>query len=295
MRLDELFRIKPGKSDSRLNAIEMNYQRSLTELCMNRFKWSNLPPSVDKRFLEFVLFQQALAVFYKDTQYDRFMALRGAGTGLLNMYDNPVQFIVYGNTMINKTLNANQCVPIWANMLRIPDFQTVALYASRLAENDVSIDIASMNLREPTLIIAPEETRLSWKNVFQQKRKGATEVWGAPGMDTSAVQKFDMAGDVRTLEALQLSRARIWNDCMSMLGIDNANQEKKERLVSGEVDANNAQVSAYKAVALSSRQYACEQINAMYGLEVWVEYNTDVELMQEQMFTASIGGGVSNG
>lgn len=293
-------KISASSPELRAAAIEKNYFRIMTELCVNRFKWEGLPAGVDSRFMEMALHSQGLAVFFHSSdlpsselsdKYDRYFCLRGAGAGILNMYDNPVEFWVYGNTMINERIPGDRCVPIWANMLRTPEMETVALYASRLAENDISIDIASMNLRQPTVIVANEETRLSWKNIMQQKWRGAFQIWGAPGLDMSALQKFDVAGDVRTLEHLQLSRSRIWNDGMTMLGIDNSNQEKKERLVAGEVSANNAQVSAYKAVALNSRRYACEQINAMYpelGGKVRVNYNVDIEEMAAAEFTASL-------
>ncbi len=32
------------------------------------------------------------------------------------MYNNPTEFIVYrGNTMVNKTVKSDMCVPIWNN------------------------------------------------------------------------------------------------------------------------------------------------------------------------------------
>ena len=68
---------------------------------------------------------------------------------------------------------------------------------------------------------------------------------------------------------------------MTFLGINNANQDKKERLVVAEVSANDSEIMMARKIALDSRQLACEQINKKYGLNVSVEWNVDVDKMAE--------------
>src|SRR5699024_8940304 len=74
---------------------------------------------------------------------------------------------------------------------------------------------------------------------------------------------LDLGVEPDSIEKLHILRTRIWNECMGLLGIDNANQDKKERLVADEVDANSDKVALSRAVNLKSRQNAAEQINAM--------------------------------
>ena len=63
------------------------------------------------------------------------------------------------------------------------------------------------------------------------------------------------------------------NEFMGFMGINNANQDKRERLVSDEVAANNSQVGIFRADAMNAREYACELINRRYNLNVSVEWN----------------------
>ena len=74
-------------------------------------------------------------------------------------------------------------------------------------------------------------------------------------------------------------RMRLWNDCMTLLGIQNTNSDKRERMVVDEVNANDGQVKAARNVALMVRQEAANQINRMYpGLNVQVDWNEESQV-----------------
>ena len=110
-----------GNTRTKKARIARMYVRILTEMCMNRFKWEGLPDSIDPRFLEWTLFRDALSVFYFDKEFDQYMALRASGRDGVNFYDNPTGFTAYGNQVFSKHLKADECVPIWANYMRLPD------------------------------------------------------------------------------------------------------------------------------------------------------------------------------
>jgi len=88
---------------------------------------------------------------------------------------------------------------------------------------------------------------------------------------------LDLGINEHALEKLHIVRTRLWSECMGLLGINNANQDKKERLVASEVDANDDQVSSMQYVNLNARRQACHMINARYGLDVSVEYNAQIQ------------------
>jgi hypothetical protein len=244
---------------------ERMYTRMLTEACANRFKWDGLPETIDERFLEIGLAHRALMVFYFDPDYNKFMTLKASGTGELNMYDNPTRFTVTGGTMINKTLKANECVPIWSNYLRTPDFDIIYLYSRKLAEIDRTIEIAVDAMRYTTVIAADENTRHSWNQIMRQRREGQPIIFGSQALDMSVVQAFNVAPHPEALPNLLIAKSKMWNECMTLLGINNANQDKKERLVADEVAANDEQIEATRAIAMNARLQACHQINRMYG------------------------------
>jgi hypothetical protein len=258
------------------------YRRILMELCLARFKWTGLPDTIDIRFMETVLLRDALAVFYWDSEYDRFMVLRAMGLGNLNMYDNPTEFTVYGNAMLNKKLSGRECVPIWANKLRIPEMDVIHLYARRLAELDRTIDINQLNTRHPVVFAVDVNERLSMVNAFRKVQEGEPVIFGTEMMGPTAlgekVSVFNTGQDKGVLTEILDVKTRTWNEAMTLLGIMNVNSEKRERMVVEEAAGASGMVLAFRGAAMGERQAACERINEMYGLECSVEWALDEDL-----------------
>lgn len=261
---------------------EQMYLGALSELCVNRFKWDGLPDEIDRTFIEKQLHFGGLVVFFHSTdgisfsapdKYNRYFALKASAQGQINMYDNPTEFHVYGNQMIERDLNARECVPIWANTLRMPQRQAIVLYARKLAKIDRTIDITVENLRYTRMVTGNQNQKQSLVNIMRQVDEGKPIVYTAPGFDSSAIQSLDLGVHPDTLPKLMDARNSLWNQAMGFLGINNANQDKRERLVASEVQANDEQVLAVRATMLNTRQYACEQINKRYGLNVSVSYD----------------------
>ena len=61
--------------------------------------------------------------------------------------------------------------------------------------------------------------------------------------------------------------------------------EKKERLVTGEVDANNELIDLSAQTMLLTRQFACEQYNKLWGGNISVRQRSYQEIIKR------LGGG----
>jgi hypothetical protein len=304
-------------------------ERNMTELAVNRFKWEGLPDSIDPRFLELCLFFNALAVVYWDKDYDKLLAVRGTGTGFVNMLDNPVSFSVIGPGSLikpttdtapaqfhNKIISAYspaahselsddekklKCIPIWANYLRSPEIDIVKIYATRLATIDRTLEINSKNSRRNKILKGGANLQLSMVNFARGMDQGdeLIQVTG-PMQDMEFIEAIDLGVDSESFDKLSLLRTRIWNEAMTLLGIDAANQDKKERLVVAEVGANDGQTDSMRFVSLNARRQACDMINEVFAAdleeEVTVDFVVEVNAQEEadeqaerQMMTQNAG------
>lgn len=278
------------------------WERQLINLAANRFKWDGLPSSIDVRFMELTLCYYGLSVYYHDRDLDVDLAVQGSGTAYVNMLQNPVAFTIIGpapgftpnsQTMGAKTLSAynpvvdyekakvdpkTKCIPIWANWLRTPDIDAIQMYARRLAMIDRTIEINVKAARQPKVLKANQNTRLTLENINRQIDQGADVlVINGEGMDLSDLEVLDFGIDPKQLSELHILKTRYWNEIMGILGIDNSNQDKKERLVASEVDANNGQTDSFRFVQLNARRQAADYIKTVFGHDVKVEFNVEVE------------------
>jgi len=252
--------------------VERMNQRILTELCMNRFEWKGLPDSIEPRFLELQLFYNAVAVFYKDDATGELLCAKGSGAGAVNFNDNPTSFWVIGSNMQGKRLEITEAVPVYANMLRAPDLDIVLTYSRKLAAIDRTIEINIEQMRYTKIIKTNQSTQLSMENIDRQIQAGVSSIKVHDSLDLSAIDVLDVGIPVEAVPNLLVAESKIWNKCMGLLGINNANQDKKERLVAAEVGANDEQVNATRNIALNSRQYAAKQINDMFGTNITVDF-----------------------
>lgn len=302
-----LFGTGPYLANNNVNReriINRMLMKVMIELAVNRFKWEGLPDSIDPRFLEMTLFYKALAIYYFDEGFNKELVVQGAGMSYLNVFDNPVSFNVIApgakidvagsqtNVQTPRILSAydparhkelpenerrKKAIPIWANALRYPEIDVVSVYASRLAAMDRTIEINSSNARHNKVLKATPNTQLSIVNANRSMEQGETLQVTGPLEDMQFIDVVDLGVDPDSFDKLHMLRTRTWNECMGLLGIDNSNQDKKERLVSAEVGANDSQTDSMRYVSLNARRQACGYIKDVFGTNVSVDFNTEIE------------------
>ena len=324
--LDRYF--QPNTSIKREMAITRMLERKIVDLCANRFKWTGFPETIDTRFLEMVLLYQALAVVYLDQDYDVLLAVRASGSGFVNALDNPVEFQVVGPRPIeipgattlstdlgtglytktvqafDRIIHSNNAfaekrktmgIPIWANYVRVPDLDIIRIYASRLAWIDRTLEINAKNARRNKVLKAPQNMQLSVQNFAKQADEGTEYIQVAGALqDMEFIEALDLGVNPDSYDKLCILRTRVWNELMTLLGIDSANQDKKERLVASEVSANDSQTDSFRYVNLNARRQAAESIKLVFGYDVQVEYNAEVEAQAKAAEAASIDNEQSN-
>lgn len=281
--------------NDRFSAINRMHIRTLTERATNRFKWINLPEGCDERYLELNLFYRALAVFFKDKGSGGIFAMQGAASGPPDINMNPREFTITsgGGQFTGRQVSAvntfqqigddlietvdPDAVPVWSNYLRVPDIDIVLIYAYKLADLDVTIEINSHNARRNKVVAVDENQRLTATNINRQIDQGDNfiqlNMTGLQALPTT----LDLGVLPDTIEKLHILRVRLENEAMNLLGVNSANQDKKERLVADEVAANDDMVQSNKNIALNQREAAVEKINKLWDLDIEVMYKSDWE------------------
>lgn len=258
------------------NATFLDYYTRLKEYAINMFEWVNLPDTVDERFLELCLFEYGFAVFFKNKDNGALMALNSRIDGRLNVYRVPLYRTAYATNGFQQNLTIDDSVLIFNNYLRQPTTLTIELFAKRLYEVQQTIDVNMKSQKFTTIFKCSENQRLTFKNIMMQWDGNEPFIFGDKNLDTNSIEVIN-ANAPYNIDKMDIHKNMVWNEAMTFLGIENANTDKKERLVENEVSANNGQIEASRYIMLNARRQACKQINKMFekeldGKKIWVRF-----------------------
>lgn len=248
------------------------YYYKLMLIARSLFKWENLPNNMDERWIEKYLFSSGKCIFYKDPNMG-FMVAGFGQQGSINCYGDPTSvYPVAENYVYNgpELINGENCYVIRNNDLMLPNFPVIRKYAFDLTNIDRAISVNVEAIKTPIIVRCSDKQKLSLKNAINQRRDNEPVIWTS---DTANIG--DMVDTLNTnapvvFPQLQTQKHMILNEVFTDLGINNANMDKRERMVANEVEANNEQVKASEDVMLKAREQACKEINRIFGTNISV-------------------------
>ena len=255
------------------NMTYKQYVDRLIELSCVMFEWKNLPDTVDQRYMETTLLTQGKCLFFKDDVLG-FLALPMSSSGPLNVYGLPTIRAVKADNGFTASRREEDSVIIWNNYLHQGSMLDVEMFARRLYNMDRTIDVNINAQKTPVLIRCSEEQRLVLKNLYQNYDGNMPVIFGDKQLDLKGISVLT-TGAPFVADKIREEKTATWNEALTYLGISNVNVVKKERLVSDEVSRNLGGTIASRYSRLEMRRTACEQINAMFGLNVECHYRED--------------------
>lgn len=130
-----------------------------------------------------------------------------------------------------------ECVVGWAQRSHRPICATMDLYASKLASIDMLISINEKVQKMPWLVNVPEGGEQKIREMYNALDNDEPVLFlDMDGVDLRAL----ISGAPYNLDKLYNYRQAYLNDALTFLGVNNlGNVEKKERLISDEVNHNN--------------------------------------------------------
>lgn len=251
----------------------------LKNLAVTRFQWKDLPYTCDARTIEMSLFERGNCLYF-DEELVGNLTLPCTLSGGYTLYGLPKMrkpFSISEQYAIFDFRTPSNSVIIFNNYERTATSETIMLYSYLLYEIRRAIDVNVKGQKTPVLLRASEKQRLTLRNLYMQYDGNIPFIFGDPNLNLS-----DMIEAIRTdvpyvSDKLKILYNNIYNEVLSFLGIENANQDKRERLVTEEVGGNDGNVEANRESFLVARQEAVEQINSMFGTNIEVSYRSNLD------------------
>ena len=259
------------------NKTYIDYLNRLRLIATSLFTWDKLDDYAGtgaSRFLEQSLYDNGRACFVEDSELG-YLALKVNPSDKLNVYNLPTKVLAW-SIGYNKEYAFDDVVYIMNNELQMPTADTIQLMAYRLYETERTIDTNLIAQKTPVLIEGDTKTILTLKNVYMQYSGNTPFIFGNKQFDISNKLNVLKTDAPYLIDKLENHKHEIWNEAMTYLGIDNANTDKKERLITDEVESNNELINYYLNCFYKTRKKACDEINSKYGLDVSIKLNKDV-------------------
>lgn len=253
------------------------FKRYLLQKAFSVFKW-NLPENWSKDYFLYTLYTYGHLAIIKTTPFGvipQQCSLMG-----YDVFYRPTHAVITNHLLkgITTPRIGTQCV-----LMKLqPDYggimDLVSYYAEMMA---LSAETASMNLANSKLsylFFADGKVKAeSWKSIFDDIQSGELAVVADSKLKNpnggDMWQPFSQNVGQNYIVSELLTDLRKWENMFNTaIGIPNANTDKKERLITDEVNANNKETESTVDVWLELLQEACEKARNMFNIEISVDW-----------------------
>lgn len=277
----------PSTVHTKNTELQRFFQKYLLQKAMSVFKW-NLPETWDRDYFLYVLYCIGYVAVLNT---DKFGVIpQQCGLDGYNIYYQPKRALITNPLLkgLKRLDIGTQCELIKLQ----PDFSGVldltGFYSDMMS---LSAETAGVNLVNSRLSYVffgkNQNTAESQKKLFDKIAGGEPAAFidkalydpqsGSPSwipFQQNVGQNY-IAGDV-------LQDLRKWEMMFDTdIGIPNANTDKKERLITDEVNANNVETTTKAELWLEQLQKCCEKVNNMFGLSISVDWRHDPHEQKE--------------
>lgn len=268
--MNKLLPLKANKTDLENLITESFLYDRFRLLMVNQFKWTGPEElNIQERHIENFLFDNGYCLFFEDKENGA-LCLPCYGEGGQNVYGD---FLRYRATGFNysKSVNADDCVLIENNKLRMPTHKAVIYFVTRLYDLTRTMDVNVKQLRLQTIFTANDKNLLTVKKIQDEVDRYNWAVIADNSMQIEEIVKAITTGVKCLTPELTDRYNAVMNEALTYFGINNANTDKRERLITDETNANNQFIDSCAEMFLESRKRACEEINKKFGLNWSVE------------------------
>ena len=261
------------------NASFRFFSRYLWEKILSVFVF-DLPPTFGKELFLNALFANGVVTIVPTAKYG-LLAQWGVYGGY-NVNYQP-RYMLFSNPLLPELSGRELVIGKDCAVIRLTDdwlgvVDLVAFYAGKMALATQAIDVNLINSKLAYVFAAKDKTQAqSFKKLMDTINNGETSVVVDKSLfaeDGSANWQAFQQNLKQTYIVTELLNdcAKIEDEFNTRIGIPNANTEKRERLISDEVNANNVETSILAAGWLENIREGCDTVREMYGAKITVDW-----------------------
>ena len=254
---------------------EKQLTRYMLAKTLSMFEWENLPDTIPKREIEYLLQVNGYAFITKVG--DDLYAFAGGLGGVGDAYGNPTEITISNPALnFNKTLSLkDDGVLIKNDSMMMGLMPIYEKHNTMLIENDINMVLYGYNTRINTLISASDDqTRTNAEQYLKKIVDGDIGVIGENAIFDGIKVHGATTGQGQSITAIteyhQYIKASLYNE----IGLSLNFNMKRERLTSGEVVQSDGSLFPFVYNMMENRLHAIELLNQKYTLDVVIDFGS---------------------
>lgn len=267
----QFFARKPKDVDGVANTSTIYYREYLLKKILSRFEFDGLPSYWDMDYFLEVLFLDG-KICITDTAAG-VLALRCGVTGV-GIFEQPTECQIANPVLgsFRRTIDVD-CTLIKLQYNYSGVGWLINRYATMLAMCDSSVATNLMNTKVTYVFKASSKAQAeTMKKMYDDITCGKPAVFVGENGAINEENVFVMPAKQNYIaEDVQILKRKIINEFLTEIGINNTNQDKRERLTDDEVNANNDEVYANVQHWYDNLSDGINKANALYNLGLSVK------------------------
>lgn len=265
-------RVEPEDVYGQDNVSVMRWRLKLLRMVTPIVQFKNVPESWDIDYLKTILFINGF-ICITDTS----AGILPLETGLAgqNVFRHPTTCVIANPVLgsFDRTIDID-CVLLKLQYAYSGIVDELDEYSYRLAACDASIDVNLINSRVSFIAEAGTKAQAETiKAMYTQMSKGKPcVVWKKNPGDSDVQIYYNKVKENYVADLIQDTKRTIINEFLTLFGINNANTDKRERLVTDEVNANNEELDANIGQFVECITDGVNRINKMFNLNIAVDF-----------------------
>lgn len=261
------FAENPHEVDGVYNASVAYWTDYLFRLVFGSFEWENVPDDWDKDYMYIHLFK------------DGYFTITDTAMGVL-----PLKCGFYGVNVFDRPTNVNVANHVLGNFSRIIgvdcalvrlqyDYHGISDLVNRtavmLAMADSGIAVNLMNSKVAFIGFAEDKAQAAtMQKMYDMISAGSPAVFVRRGQIQKDDFYFNHVKNNFVADEIQLVQRKVIDAFLTSIGINNANTDKRERLIRAEAESNDTEVQASVEHWLKTVNDTLDVANKLYNLDM---------------------------
>lgn len=286
--------LKPSTVHITGTGLNRYFAKYLLQKAISVFKW-DIPETWAKNYFLYVLYTWGYVAVFETDKYG--VIPQGCGLRGYNIFYQPTHAVITNPLLrgirepqIDKDCTLIKLQPTYDGIIDIIDF-----YSNLMALTTEALGVNLVNSKLSYVFGAENKAQAeSFKKMYDKVAGGDPAVFIDKNLfdDNGSPKWFTFSQDIKNTyigDELLLALSKISNMFDTEIGIPNANIDKRERLITDEVNANNFETMSKCALWLDTLNRDIKKTNEMFGLDISVDWRDDLKGAAENGNTFNTG------